>query len=195
MGFTFKKEERLCSRQLIDRLYAEGHRLMAFPYSVQWMPLESGERRAENGERRTESGEWRTENGEWRAENGEWRTESGDPLSHSATQRLSHTETQPLRDSATQPLSHSACQVMIVAPKRKFRHAVDRNRVRRLTRECYRLRKHALYDFLRQNGLSLVFSMVYIHNEMMSYEQLGHKMDKLLAALQKDILAHQQPSL
>lgn len=135
MGFTFKKEERLCSRQLIDRLYAEGHRLMAFPYSVQWMTLESGE-----------------------------------------------------------PLSHSATQVMIVAPKRKFHHAVDRNRVRRLTRECYRLRKHALYDFLQQHGLTLVFSMVYIHNEIMSYDQLGHKMDKLLAALQKDILAHQQPT-
>lgn len=135
MGFTFKKEERLCSRQLIDRLYAEGHRLMAFPYSVQWMTLESGE---------------------------------------------------PLRNPAT--------QVMIVAPKRKFHHAVDRNRVRRLTRECYRLRKHALYDFLQQHGLTLVFSMVYIHNEIMSYDQLGHKMDKLLAALQKDILAHQQPT-
>lgn len=135
MGFTFKKEERLCSRQLIDRLYAEGHRLMAFPYSVQWMTLESGE-----------------------------------------------------------PLSHSATQVMIVAPKRKFHHAVDRNRVRRLTRECYRLRKHALYDFLQQHGLTLVFSMVYIHNEIMSYDQLGHKMDKLIAALQKDILAHQQPT-
>jgi len=135
MGFTFKKEERLCSRQLIDRLYAEGHRLMAFPYSVQWMTLESGE-----------------------------------------------------------PLSHPTTQVMIVAPKRKFHHAVDRNRVRRLTRECYRLRKHALYDFLQQHGLTLVFSMVYIHNEIMSYDQLGHKMDKLLAALQKDILAHQQPT-
>lgn len=135
MGFTFKKEERLCSRQLIDRLYAEGHRLMAFPYSVQWMTLESGE-----------------------------------------------------------PLSHPATQVMIVAPKRKFHHAVDRNRVRRLTRECYRLRKHALYDFLQQHSLTLVFSMVYIHNEIMSYDQLGHKMDKLLAALQKDILAHQQPT-
>ena len=83
---------------------------------------------------------------------------------------------------------------MIVAPKRKFHHAVDRNRVRRLTRECYRLRKHTLYDFLQQHGLTLVFSMVYIHNEIMSYDQLGHKMDKLLAALQKDILAHQQPT-
>ena len=183
MGFTFKKEERLCSRQLIDRLYAEGHRLMAFPYSVQWMPLESGE--------------WRAESGEWRAESGERRAESGgtkNPLSHPATQQLSHPATQPLSHPATQPLSHPATQVMIVAPKRKFHHAVDRNRVRRLTRECYRLRKHALYDFLQQHGLTLVFSMVYIHNEIMSYDQLGHKMDKLLAALQKDILAHQQPT-
>lgn len=157
MAFTFKKEEHLCSRQLIDRLYTEGHRLMVFPYSVQWMTLESGE---------------------WRAESGERRAESGEPLSH----------------SATQPPSHPATQVMIVAPKRKFHHAVDRNRVRRLTRECYRLRKHTLYDFLQQNGLALVFSMVYIHNEIMTFDQLGHKMDKLLAALQKDIRAHQQPT-
>lgn len=121
MGFTFKKEERLCSRQLIDRLYNEGHRLMAFPYSVQWMKVDG------------------------------------------------------------------PCQVIIVAPKRKFHHAVDRNRVRRLTRECYRLRKHILYQFLEEHGISIVFSMIYIHNEIMTYEQLGHKMDKLLAALEKEI--------
>ena len=165
MAFTFKKEEHLCSRQLIDRLYTEGHRLMVFPYSVQWMTLESGE---------------------WRAESGERRVESGEPLRKSETQKLSH--------PATQPPCHPATQVMIVAPKRKFHHAVDRNRVRRLTRECYRLRKHTLYDFLQQHGLTLVFSMVYIHNEIMTFDQLGHKMDKLLAALQKDIRAHQQPT-
>lgn len=78
---------------------------------------------------------------------------------------------------------------MIVAPKRKFHHAVDRNRVRRLTRECYRLRKHTLYQFLEEQGISIVFSMVYIHNEIMSYEQLEHKMDKLLAALEKEIMS------
>ena len=145
MGFTFKKEERLCSRQLIDHLYSEGHRLMAFPYSVQWMTLESA---------------------------------SPTPETSTPT-------------SSLLPPTSNLCQVLIVAPKRKFRHAVDRNRVRRLTRECYRLRKNALHDFLRQHGLTLVFSMVYIHNGIMTYEQLGHKMDKLLAALQKDILAHQ----
>ena len=82
-------------------------------------------------------------------------------------------------------------QVMIVAPKRKFKHAVDRNRVRRLTRECYRLRKDTLYNFLQERSISIAFSMVYIHNEIMSFEQLNHKMDKVLEALQKDILAKQ----
>ena len=129
MAFTFKKEEKLCSRRLIDQLYTEGHRLMAFPYSVQWMINPS-------------------------------------PLHHS----------QP-------------CQVMIVAPKRKMHHAVDRNHARRLIRECYRMRKHRLYAFLEEHDISLVLSMVYIHNETLSYEQLGHKMDKLLASLEKDILA------
>ena len=128
MANTFKKEERLCSRRLIDQLYAEGHRLMAFPYSVQWLVTDS--------------------------------------------------------DSNRGP-----CQVMIVAPKRKFKHAVDRNHVRRLTRECYRLRKQALYDFLQDHGISIVFSMVYVHNEIMPFDQLGHKMDKLLTALEKDIAA------
>ena len=128
MSFTFSKEERLCSRQLIDRLYNEGHRMMAFPYSVQWMIV-------------------------------------------------------------TDLSNHTPCQVLIVAPKRKFHHAVDRNRVRRLTRECYRLRKQHLYDFLNVHGISIVFSMVYIHNEIMSFEQLGHKMDKLLEQLEKEITA------
>ena len=85
--------------------------------------------------------------------------------------------------------NHTPCQVLIVAPKRKFHHAVDRNRVRRLTRECYRLRKQHLYDFLNMHGISIVFSMVYIHNEIMSFEQLGHKMDKLLEQLEKEIIA------
>ncbi|MBP5341067.1 MAG: ribonuclease P protein component [Bacteroidales bacterium] len=125
VNYTFPKEERLCSRKQIDQLYDEGNRLMAFPWSVQWMKL----------------------------------------------------------DNPASP----RCQVLIVAPKRKFRHAVDRNRVKRLTRECYRLRKSTLYSFLDEHRLNIVFSMVYVHNEILTFDQLGHKMDKLLAALEKEI--------
>lgn len=90
-------------------------------------------------------------------------------------------------DMVAQP----TCQVMIVAPKRKFHHAVDRNRVRRLTRECWRVRKDQLYEFLDGQGMSIVLSLVYIHNEIMTFDQLGHKMDKLIAALEKDIQERQ----
>jgi RNase P protein component len=81
-----------------------------------------------------------------------------------------------------------SCKVVIVAPKRKFKHAVDRNRVRRLTRECYRQRKGDFYSFLRQQRVNIVLSLVYVHNEIMPYDQLGHKMDKLFVALEKDIV-------
>lgn len=129
MSFAFGKEEHLCSQRLIERLYADGHRLMAFPYSVQW--------------------------------------------------RL-----EPL------PVP---CQVMIVAPKRKFRHAVDRNRIKRLTRECWRLRKHSLCQYLSGHNLSITLSLVYVHNEELAYESLGRKMDKLLEALRADIEKHRTP--
>ncbi|MBW6460431.1 MAG: ribonuclease P protein component [Bacteroidales bacterium] len=46
--------------------------------------------------------------------------------------------------------SHPA-QVMFIAGKKNFRHAVDRNRIRRQIRETYRLQKHQLYDYL--NGI------------------------------------------
>ena len=97
-----------------------------------------------------------------------------------------------LVDESTFP---SPAQVMIVAPKRKFKHAVDRNHVRRLTRECYRQRKDTLYSFLQEQNKNIVFSMVYIHNEIMPFEQLGRKMDKLIDALQKDILSDNEKTI
>ena len=89
----------------------------------------------------------------------------------------------------TQALSpgEAPVQILISVPKKHFKHAVDRNRVRRLTRECWRKRKEPFYDNLRERDCSIVLSLVYIHNEIMPYAQLEHKMDKLLTALQQDI--------
>ena len=60
------------------------------------------------------------------------------------------------------------CQVLIVAPKRKLKHAVDRNRMKRLTRECYRRHKGSLVSLLQERGMRITLSLVYIHNELMS---------------------------
>lgn len=39
-----------------------------------------------------------------------------------------------------------AVRVLLAVPKRKLRHAVDRNRAKRQLREAYRLNKHLLWD-------------------------------------------------
>ena len=80
------------------------------------------------------------------------------------------------------------CQVLIVAPKRRLHHAVDRNRIKRLTRECYRLRKAPLFQLLQERDMRITLSLVYIHEDVMTYDQLGARFDKLMAALEQDIV-------
>lgn len=79
------------------------------------------------------------------------------------------------------------CQVLIVAPKRKFHNAVDRNRVKRLTRECYRHLKNNLFDFLCERGISITLSMVYVHTEILSYEKLYSRIEKVTSLLMSEI--------
>ena len=78
-------------------------------------------------------------------------------------------------------------QVMIVTPKKKNRLAVDRNRIKRLTRECYRLHKPELHTFLRTHDITIILSINYIHNSILDYGTLYHKFDKLIPLLIEDI--------
>lgn len=78
-------------------------------------------------------------------------------------------------------------QVITNTSKKKFHHAVDRNRVKRLTRECYRLHKNELYAFLQDNDAAIVLSLNYIHTSILKYETLYHKFDKLIPRLMEEI--------
>lgn len=59
-------------------------------------------------------------------------------------------------------------QVMFSVPKKKFPRAVDRNRIKRLLREGYRLRKPMLYERLAE-GRHYHLAILFTGNDMPDY--------------------------
>ena len=72
-------------------------------------------------------------------------------------------------------------------PKRHFKRAVKRNRVKRQLREAYRQHKHILSDVLagKERGLVLVF--IWLDKELHTTEELTGKMKRLLGRIAEQI--------
>jgi len=125
--YTFKKEERLCDKKLIDGLFHNGSSFLCYPFRVSWL----------------------------------------------------------LTDK---PQSFAA-QVLISAPKKRFKHAVDRNLIKRRIREAYRLNKQELlYNALTGAEKKIAFSIGYIGKEIAAYEVIEKKMQKLLVQLSGEVV-------
>lgn len=77
-----------------------------------------------------------------------------------------------------QPSADDVTQVLVWAPKSIFRHAVDRNRMRRLMREAYRLNKHLLEE--AQPDQHYLVAMNYIDREQQPYQVIEKAMRKAL---------------
>lgn len=69
------------------------------------------------------------------------------------------------------------------ASGRNFKKAVDRNRIRRLTREAYRLQKQTLNDKLKENNLHLAVFFIYTGKDVPVYTQVYEKMGIILQRL------------
>ncbi|TWR27105.1 ribonuclease P protein component [Mucilaginibacter achroorhodeus] len=120
--YTFKKEERLCNKRLIDGLFHNGSFFLCYPFKVSWMPADA--------------------------------------------------------------MQQYPVQVVFAVGKKRYKHAVDRNTVKRRMREAYRLNKQSLlYDALNNSEKKLLLFISYIGKEIAPYDFFEKKMAKLLTQL------------
>lgn len=117
---SFGKDEKLCSKRLIDELFNSGRSFNAYPIRV---------------------------------------------LYHSLKE------------------SDAPAKVLISVPKKRFRKAVDRNRIKRLIRESYRLNKLQLIEKCEAQGKYIALAFVYIGNEIPEYAGLNKTMIGILEKL------------
>ena len=84
----------------------------------------------------------------------------------------------------TEHTSEFPCQVGVSVPKRNFKKAVDRNRIKRLLRESYRLQKQTVYSKVKK---PYVFMISYLAKDEWKYEAIHQKMEKLLLKFIEEI--------
>ena len=66
--------------------------------------------------------------------------------------------------------------------KRLFKHAVKRNKIKRLLRESYRLNKYILYDVIEKETYSVDVMFIYLSKEIPTFEKLDKHMKLVLSS-------------
>lgn len=121
--FTLSKEERICSKKLINELFTgNGRSMTAFPLRVVFM-------------------------------------------------KRTIVDDQP------------RAAMLVSVPKRYFKHAVDRNRVKRQVREAFRRNKSIITQNLTDDHEAIAMAFVWLTNEKFPSSEVENRMVRLLTRI------------
>ena len=121
--FTLSKEERICSKKLINELFTgDGRSMTAFPLRVVFM-------------------------------------------------KRTIVDDQP------------RAAMLVSVPKRYFKHAVDRNRVKRQVREAFRRNKSIITQNLTDDHDAVAMAFVWLTNEKYPSSEVENRMVRLLTRI------------
>lgn len=121
--FTLSKEERICSKKLINELFTgNGRSMTAFPLRVVFM-------------------------------------------------KRTIVDDQP------------RAAMLVSVPKRYFKHAVDRNRVKRQVREAFRRNKSIITQNLTDDHEAVAMAFVWLTNEKLPSSEVENRMVRLLTRI------------
>ena len=124
-NLTFGKQEKLCAKRAIDRLFVGGNSrsVVAFPIRLVYMPVEREQ-------------------------------------------------------------DESLLKVLVTVSKKHFKHAVDRNRTKRLLREAWRLHPNEILPLLRlkQTG-GLDVALIWLDDKLWTAKDVDNRMSLLLKRL------------
>lgn len=155
---TLKKTERLKSRKSIERLFREGKSFSVFPFKVFYIvgTADGGARAAAAPEAGSES-----------------------PVG-----------TEPGSESPVGPKAAvrkgAPLQAGFGVSSRFFRKAVDRNRIKRLSREAWRLQRHSLSDNLMKKSRVMTVFLIYTGKQLPDYPLVTQKIGVALQKLIKE---------
>jgi len=96
--------------------------------------------------------------------------------------------------SSLQPstINRQPLQAAFTVPRRQFKKAVHRNRIKRLMREAWRLQKNPLQEILVAKGIQLRVFIVYTGRDLPEWTLVQEKVQRIIARLQKSI--HEKPA-
>ncbi|MFN6038189.1 MAG: ribonuclease P protein component [Bacteroidota bacterium] len=77
----------------------------------------------------------------------------------------------------------SNVRFLVAVPKKKFPSAVDRNRVKRIIRECWRKNKAVLCGIAKEKNFSINVGVIYLSRDLPNFFETCLRFEKIITYL------------